>query len=120
MTANKIATSGPCLTLYYSEEPDIDAEVCESVARAFPDGERAKFHTLPSVEQAACVVHHGPFTTIGEAHGFLLKWMDTNGYECVGPVREVYLQEAKHDGANASQTDSATVTEIQYPVGKKK
>jgi effector-binding domain-containing protein len=46
--------------------------------------------------------------------------MDTNGYECIGPVREVYLQEAKRDGANASQTDSATVTEIQYPVGKKK
>jgi DNA-binding transcriptional MerR regulator len=120
LAAQKITTNGACLTVYYSEEPDIDAEVCESVARAFPDGGRVKFHTLPPVEQAACIVHHGPFTTIGEAYSFLLKWIPSNGYECVGPIREVYLHEAEHEGASVSQTDSGTVTEIQYPVRKKK
>ncbi|HEY5119604.1 MAG TPA: MerR family transcriptional regulator [Anaerolineales bacterium] len=119
LTSKKIATNGPCLTIYYTEEPDIDAEVCESVARVFPDGEQVKFHTLPAVEQAACVVHHGPFTAIGEAYSFLLKWMDSNGYECVGPVREVYLREARHEGSSVSQTDPETVTEVQYPVRKK-
>jgi effector-binding domain-containing protein len=107
------------LTIYYTEEPEIDAEVCETVARVFPDGELVKFHTLPAVEQAACVVHHGPFTAIGEAYSFLLKWMDSNGYDCVGPVREVYLREAQHEGSSVSQTDPETVTEIQYPVRKK-
>lgn len=120
LSEKKIPTFGACLTVYYSEEPDIDAEVCEAVACEHPDGEHVKFHTLPAVDQAACVVHHGPFTTIGKAYGFLTQWMDSNGYECTGPVREVYLREAKHDGGKASQTDPETVTEIQYPVRKKK
>ncbi len=120
LSAKKISTNGPCLTLYYSEEPDIDAEVCEAVAREHPGGEKVKFHTLPEVEQAACVAHHGPFTTIGDAYGFLTKWMESNGYECIGPVREVYLCEAKREGARVDQNDPETVTEIQYPVQKKK
>jgi DNA-binding transcriptional MerR regulator len=119
MAAKKIASTGACLTLYYSEEPDIDAEVCEPVAKEYPDSGSVKFHTLPAVEQAACVVHHGPFTTIGDAYGFITKWMDSNGYECVGPVREVYLREAKQEGDRGSQTDPETVTEIQFPVKKK-
>jgi effector-binding domain-containing protein len=62
----------------------------------------------------ACVVHHGPFTTIGEAYTAIMKWIEANGYRCVGPVREVYLREAE----NVSQTDPNTVTEIQFPVEK--
>jgi len=120
LSAHKITSSGACLTIYHSEEPEIDAEVCEPVGREFPDGERAKFRVLPGVEQAACILHHGPFTTIGDAYGFITKWMDSNGYECVGPVREVYLREANNEGEKASQTDPETVTEIQFPVRKKK
>jgi DNA-binding transcriptional MerR regulator len=119
LTDRKISTSGPCLTLYYSEEPDIEAEACEQVAKAFPDGGGVTFHTLPAVEQAACVAHHGPFSTIGGAYGFLTKWLEANGYECIGPVREVYLREAKHEGGKVDQEDPETVTEIQFPVKKK-
>ena len=89
------------------------------MAREYPDAGKVKFHTLPAVEQAACVVHHGPFTTIGGAYEFLSKWIEANGYECIGPVREVYLREAKGEGDHASQNDPETVTEIQFPVKKK-
>ncbi|MBN2086229.1 MAG: MerR family transcriptional regulator [Anaerolineales bacterium] len=120
LSEKKIPTSGACLTLYYSEEPDIDAEVCEPVARDYPDAGSVKFHTLPAVEQAACVVHHGPFTTIGDAYGFLAKWIEASGYECIGPVREVYLRSPKQEeGEHANQNDPETVTEIQFPVKKK-
>jgi DNA-binding transcriptional MerR regulator len=47
LSEKKIQPNGACLTLYYSEEPDIDAEVCEPVAREFPDAGNVKFHTLP-------------------------------------------------------------------------
>ncbi len=63
----------------------------------------------------ASVVHHGPFTTIGEAYTAIIKWIEVNGYRCVGPVREMYLQTPTQLG---SQTDPATVTEIQFPVEK--
>jgi DNA-binding transcriptional MerR regulator len=119
LAAQKIPTGGPCLTLYYSEEPEIDAETCEQVAKAFPGGGGVAFHTLPAVEKAACVVHHGPFATIGGAYGFLTKWLEANGYACVGPVREVYLKEAGREGAKVDQGDPETVTEIQFPVKKK-
>ncbi len=119
LSAKKIPTSGACLTLYYSEEPDIDAEVCEPVEREYPDAGSVRFHTLPAVEQAACVVHNGPFSSIGGAYEFIAKWIEANGYECIGPVREVYLRPAKGEGQAASQTDPGTVTEIQYPVKKK-
>jgi DNA-binding transcriptional MerR regulator len=119
LASRKITPGGACLTLYYSEEPDIEAEVCEPVAKEFADGGRVKCHTLPEVVQAACVVHNGPFTAIGDAYGFITKWMDSNGYECIGPVREVYLRPAKTEDGRASQADPETVTEIQFPVRKK-
>jgi DNA-binding transcriptional MerR regulator len=120
LSANKIPTAGACLTLYYSEEPDIDAEVCEPVAREQADAGNVKFHTLPAVDQAACIAHHGPFTTIGGAYGVLSKWIESNGFECIGPVREVYLRSPKQEeGEHASQNDPETVTEIQFPVKKK-
>jgi DNA-binding transcriptional MerR regulator len=111
---HKFVPAAPCLTIYYSEEPNIDAEVCEVLSSPLPSSERVKIHELPGVETMACVVHHGPFTTIGEAYTALMKWIDANGYHCIGPVREVYLREAE----NVSQTDPNTVTEIQFPVEK--
>ena len=62
----------------------------------------------------ACVVHHRPFTTIGEAYDAAMKWIDENDYHIVGTAREVYLREAK----NGNQNDPDTVTEIQLPVEK--
>ncbi|MGB7538097.1 MAG: GyrI-like domain-containing protein [Anaerolineales bacterium] len=119
LSEKQIQTAGACLTLYYSEEPDIDAEVGEAVAREYPDAGNVKFHTLPAVPQAACVVHHGPFVTIGGAYGFITKWIESNGYECIGPVREMYLREAKAGGEGANPNDPETVAEIQFPVTKK-
>jgi len=111
---HKSVSAAPCLTIYYSEEPNIDAEVCEPLSSPLPSSERVKIHELPGVETMACVVHHGPFTTIGEAYTAIMKWIEANGYRCVGPVREVYLQCA----VEGSQTDPNTVTEIQFPVEK--
>ena len=64
-------------------------------------------------------MHHGPFTTIGGAYGFLAKWIEAGGYECIGPVREIYRRPAKAEGSGVSQNDPETVSEIQFPVKKK-
>jgi effector-binding domain-containing protein len=114
----RLARSGPCLTLYYDEEykeRDVDAEVCQPVSGAQPVEGRVKVYDLPGVETMACVVHHGPFTTIGEAYTALTKWIEANGYRIAGPGREAYLQPPAQSG---SQTDPNTVTEIQFPVEK--
>ena len=110
-----VSPAGACFTVYHADEPEIDAEVCEPLGRAVPTSDRAKVHELPGLDMAASVVHHGPFTTIPEAYQAIVKWIDVNGYRCIGPVREVYLQPPQEAG---SQADLNTVTEIQFPVEK--
>ena len=116
LAQHKIQPSGPCLSLYYDEEykeVDWDIEVCQPIEGEAPETERVSVRELPGVETMACVVHHGPFTTIGEAYEALLKWVGENSYRIVGPGREVYVRTSE-----ASQTDPDTLTEIQYPVEK--
>ena len=109
----KSAPVSACLTVYHADEPEIDAEVCEPLGRAVPESSRVKVHTLPGVEAAASVIHHGPFATLPEAYNAIWKWIEVNGYRVVGPVREIYLQEPRQIG---DQNDPSTVTEIQFPV----
>jgi effector-binding domain-containing protein len=107
---------GPCLSLYYDEEykeKDWDIEVCEPIEGELPVAERVKVRQLAGAAMA-CVAHHGPLVTIGQAYEALIKWIGENGYHIVGPGREVYLLEAR-DG---DQNDPNTLTEIQFPVEK--
>jgi DNA-binding transcriptional MerR regulator len=117
LAAQHVRPAGPCLSLYHDDEykeQDWDIEVCEPIEGSLLESGRVKVRQLPGAEMAACVVHHGPFITIGEAYDALMRWISTSGYHIVGPGREVYLREAK----GADQHDPDTVTEIQFPVDK--
>jgi len=108
---------GPCLSLYYDDEykeKDWDIEVCEPIEGDLPETQRVKVRELAGAATMACVVHHGPFITIGQAYEALMKWIGENSYHIVGPGREVYLREAEE----GDQNDLNTVTEIQFPVEK--
>jgi effector-binding domain-containing protein len=111
---NKVQPSGACFTLYHSDEPEIDAEVCEPVAAVIKAQEPIQSYILPGVDAVASTLHHGPFVTIGEAYNALIKWIEENGYQICGPCREIYLRPSH----NGSQTDPQTLTEIQFPVRK--
>jgi DNA-binding transcriptional MerR regulator len=87
-----------------------DVEAIVPVDRQLPSTDRVKVYELPQA-QVAAVVHHGDFSGFQQGHTVLMKWIEANGYQIVGPYREIYI---KHDQSNLS--DSAT--EIQYPVEK--
>ena len=106
--------TGPCFTIYHSDEPEIDAEVCEPLEAPIQVAGRVQSYVLPALEAAASTIHHGPFLTIGEAYEALIKWIEANGYTISGPCREIYLNPSK----NGAQNDPNTVTEIQFPVAK--
>ncbi|MCD4706657.1 MAG: MerR family transcriptional regulator [Candidatus Sabulitectum sp.] len=116
LSQKKIKRTGSCFTLYHSDEPKIDAEVCEPIAGdgSLPADARVQTRELHGTEVAA-VIHHGSFATINEAYGSLVKWIETNGYQFNGPCREIYLQPPAETG---NQNDPDTVTEIQFPVVK--
>ena len=109
---------GPPMAIYHDKEfkdRDWDIEVAMPITDAMTPDKRVKVHNLPEVETMACVVHTGPFATIGEAYDAIAKWVDQNGYQIVGPGREMNLRLPEMLG---DQNDPNTVNEIQFPVEK--
>lgn len=98
-------------------EKDADVEVAVQVAGAIPTTERVKVQVLPKIEQAACLIHKGPYEELHLAYRALITWVETNDYQIAWPNREVYLK----GPGNGNKNDPSTyVTEIQLPVKKGK
>jgi DNA-binding transcriptional MerR regulator len=109
---------GPPMALYHDpefRERDWDIEVVMPLEGELAPGQRVQVYDLPGAEKMACVVHTGPFATIGEAYDALARWIDQNGYQIVGPGRELNLRLPDTLG---DQHDPNTVNELQYPVEK--
>ena len=109
---------GPPMAIYHDpefKERDWDIEVVMPLGEDVAPSSRVQVYELPGAEKMACVVHTGPFTTIGEAYDALAKWIDQNGYHIVGPGRELNLRLPDKLG---DQNDPNTVNEIQFPVEK--
>ncbi|MFF8786561.1 MerR family transcriptional regulator [Streptomyces sp. NPDC015125] len=64
--------------------------------------------TLPGLDSAATVVHHGPMSRILPTAQNLAHWIDANGYRSAGYARELYLE--------CPPDQEKWVTEIQEPV----
>jgi DNA-binding transcriptional MerR regulator len=109
---------GPPMAIYHDpewKERDWDIEVVMPITDNIASEGRVQIHDLPGTEKMACVVHTGPFATIGEAYDALARWIDQNGYQIVGPGRELNLRLPEKLG---DQNDPNTVNEIQFPVEK--
>jgi len=103
-----------CFTIYHDgeyKESDIDVEICEAVIDYGKDSDKVKFKKIDKVENAACVLHKGPYNTIGMAYGAVMKWIEENNYEVVGLPRESYI-----DGVWNKDSSSEWLTEIQIPI----
>ena len=99
---------------YDMEDPvrGIDAEGVVFIDKPVPASERIKVYSLPGVASMACVVHHGPYNSFGQAYTALGAWIEANGYRVMGPSRDIYF----HGGPD--QDDPSYVTEIQFPVAQ--
>ena len=107
---------GQTLVLWYDnefKERDVDGAAAFLLRCRVPDSGRMRVHELPAATMAA-TVHHGSYNTIGDAHEAVLKWVEANRYQIVGPDREVYL----YNTMPISLDNPSYVTEIQYPVEK--
>ena len=105
-----------CFTNYLEpgyKDGDILVELCESVVEAKQEIGDLRFRTLPAV-QAACVFHKGSYRTFSESYGTVLKYIEENGYEIAGEIRESYI-----DGVWTKDDESEWLSEIQVPIRKK-
>ena len=109
---------GPPMAIYHDpefKERDWDIEVVMPITDTLSSEQRVQVYDLPGAEKMACVVHTGSFATIGAAYDALARWIDQNGYQIVGPGRELNLRLPDTLG---DQHDPNTVNELQYPVEK--
>jgi DNA-binding transcriptional MerR regulator/predicted transcriptional regulator YdeE len=107
---------GQTLVLCYDtefKEHDVDGAAAFMLRCRIPERGRIKVHELPAAMMAT-TIHHGSYSTIGEAHEAILTWIEANGYRIVGPDREMNL----YHTMPIRQDDPSYVTEIQYPVEK--
>jgi len=111
-----IKPCGPCLTIYHDpeyREQDVDIEVCEPIKNTLPTHERIIVRELPEIETMACLIHEGSYENFNQTYEALVRWIETNGYQIVGPNREVYLRNVEH-----TNNPDEYLTEIQFPVTK--
>lgn len=105
-----------CFTGYlepgYKDE-DIPVEICEAVTEAKEETGGLYFRTLPEI-QAACIFHKGSYQTFSRSYEKVLKYIEENGYEIVGDIRESYI-----DGVWNKDDESQWLSEIQIPIRKK-
>ena len=105
-----------CFTNYlepgYKDE-DILVEICEAVTGAKREIGGLYFRTLPEI-QAACIFHRGSYGTLPESYESVLKYIEENGYEIAGAIRESYI-----DGVWNQEEESGWLTEIQVPVRRR-
>ena len=73
----------------YKDE-DILVEICEAVTGAKGEIGGLYFRTLPEI-QAACMFHRGSYGTLPESYETVLKYIEENGYEIAGAIRESYI-----------------------------
>ena len=105
-----------CFTGYLEpgyKDGDILVEICESVVEAKKETGNLRFKTLPEI-QAACVFHKGSYRTFSESYETVLRYIEENGYEIAGEIRESYI-----DGVWNKNDENEWLSEIQVPVRRK-
>lgn len=105
-----------CFTNYlepgYKDE-DVLVELCESVTAAKKERDGLYFRVMPPI-QAACIFHKGSYSTFSESYETVLKFIEENGYEIAGAIRESYI-----DGIWNKDDERQWLSEIQIPIRKR-
>lgn len=105
-----------CFTHYLEpgcKEEQILIETCEAVMEAKEDSDLMKFRVFPKVEEAACIFHKGSYDTLPRSYAKVLRYVEENGYEICGNIRESYI-----DGVWNKESAKEWLSEIQIPVRK--
>jgi DNA-binding transcriptional MerR regulator len=97
---------------YYEDSADRSGGIVVHAAMpvAAEPGDQHGFSvvSLPAVEHAATIIHHGDMDDVLPTGQALARWIDANGYRSVGYVRELTVE--------WSPNREQWVTELQQPI----
>lgn len=71
------------------KEDDILVEICEAVTERKADSGDLKLKFFPEIPKAACMFHKGSYGEIHKSYTMLLNYIEENGYEIDGNMREL-------------------------------
>ncbi|MFR2534415.1 MAG: MerR family transcriptional regulator [Clostridia bacterium] len=94
------------------KEKDIHIRYVQAVEKMGKETKDIHFMKLEPI-QAVCIYHQGAYENLGEAYGYIMKWIEENGYEITQSPRERYI-----DGIWNKENVEDWLTEIQVPVRK--
>jgi len=80
------------------------------VSGDIPDDPDIRVYQLPGGKMAR-IVHKGPYEKVGGTYAVLFRWLDVNGKDMTGPLRELYLNDP------AEVPPDEILTEIHAPIG---
>ena len=87
----------------------IDRETAIPLPAPLPGNEQIAIRTLPG-GFVASTIHTGYDLFLGQAFAALHRWMEDNGYQVIGPPRQLRLRHGEH------MDPTQYVTEVQFPV----
>lgn len=104
---------GYCFTVEHNEyrPTNIDIEYCEQVEEMGTDSDIVQFKRLPAVPRALCMKHVGPYEKFHESFVEAFRYMEQQGYKCIGAPRTCYI-----DGAWNQDDPEKWVSLIQIPI----
>lgn len=104
-----------CFTRYldsvYKDE-NIRIEACEAVTELKENTGKLRFYETEEIT-AACIFHKGSYADFPRSYAIVLKFIEENGYEIAGNIRESYI-----DGVWNKDSEEEWLSEIQIPVRK--
>lgn len=103
-----------CFTNYLEtvDKEEVEVELCEAVTEIKEELGELKFKTMPC-QQVASIFHKGSYRTIMSSYELVFKYIEENGYNISGNIRENYI-----DGVWNKENESDWLTEIQIPIQK--
>jgi DNA-binding transcriptional MerR regulator len=116
MAEKGLNTEAYCYATYHDKEykeGDVDVEVVMEVDKLLDNERGFVYKKTEPIEQAAYVLVPGDYSNIGPAFNFLGKWIEDNGYEICGLVRQLCIK-----GPWNEENTENYLTELQIPIKK--
>ena len=118
---HQIRKAGAWIIQYHHagyRDRDLDIEVAIPVDDAvfeppvLSEAYQMTIRTIPTIEMVVSALLRGSYDQLGDVYRTLNLFIHTNGYNYLGPAREVYLR-----GRDEGEDSSEYLTEVQYPIG---
>jgi len=114
----KVKVTGTPMGLFHDDPKSFNPqkaryEVCLPISGKFKEEGGVKSKELEK-GAFACITHSGPIEKLPDTYKTILRWIEENGYQVAGPMREIYQKGIREAGGIPQEF----LIEVQLPIRK--